>query len=74
VDVVIVDSPALMEVGDAAAMAAQVAALVMIVDLDKAHHSTLVEMRHLLAPLPCKKLGAILVKTKGRSSRYGYYD
>ncbi len=73
VDVVIVDSPALMEVGDAAAMAAQVQALVMIVDLDKAHHSTLVEMRHLLAPLPCKKLGAILVRTKGRASTYGYY-
>lgn len=74
VDVVIVDSPALMEVGDAAAMAAQIEALVTIVDLGKAHHSTLVEMRHLLAPLPCKKLGVILVKTKGRSSRYGYYD
>jgi len=74
VDLVIVDSPALMEVGDAAAMAAQIEALVMIVDLDMAHHSTLVEMRHLLAPLPCKKLGAILVKTKGRTSGYGYYD
>ena len=74
VDLVIVDSPALMEVGDAAAMAAQIEALVTIVDLDKAHHSTLVEMRHLLAPLPCKKLGVILVKTKSRSSKYGYYD
>ena len=72
-DIVLVDSPALMEVGDAAAMASQVEALVMIVDLEKAHHSTLTEMRHLLSPLPCKKLGAILVKTKSRSSRYGYY-
>lgn len=74
VDAVIVDSPALMEVGDAAAMAAKVEALVVIVDLDKAHHSTLVEMRHLLSLLPCKKLGVVLVKTKGRLSRYGYYD
>jgi len=75
VDFVIVDSPALMEVGDAAAMAAQVEGLVMVVSLDKARHTTLVEARHLLAPLPCKKLGAILVRAKsGPSGYYAYSD
>jgi non-specific protein-tyrosine kinase len=72
-DLVLVDSPALMEVGDAAAMAAQIDALVVVVDLKRAHHATLVEMRHLLTPLPCKQLGAVLVKAKSRSSSYGYY-
>lgn len=46
----------------------------VVVDLKKAHHSTLLEMRHLLAPLPCKQLGAVLVRTKSRSSGYGYYS
>lgn len=72
-DVVLIDSPALMEVGDAAAMAAQVEALVVVVDITKAHHSTLLEMRDLLALMPCTHLGAILVKTKARSSGHGYY-
>lgn len=73
-DLVLVDSPALMEVGDAAAMAAQVQALVVIVDVTKAQQSTLLEMRDLLAPLPCKRLGAILVKSKkSRSTGQGYY-
>lgn len=72
-DLVLVDSPALMEVGDAAAMAAQVEALVVVVDITKAQQSTLLEMRDLIAPLPCHQLGAILVKSKIRSSGHGYY-
>jgi polysaccharide biosynthesis transport protein len=72
-DLVLVDSPALMEVGDAAAMAAQVDALVVVVDITKAQQSTLLEMRDLLAPLPCEQLGAILVKSKSRSTGHGYY-
>ena len=72
-DLVLVDSPALLEVGDAAALAAQIDALVVVVDIKRAHHSTLVEMRDLLRPLPCKQLGAVLVKAKGRSSSYGHY-
>ena len=72
-DLVIVDSPALLEVGDAAAMAAQTDALVVVVDLKRAHLPALGEMRDLLAPLPCKQLGVILVKAKGRSSSYGHY-
>jgi len=72
-DLVLVDTPALMEVGDAAAMASQVDALVVIVDITKAHHATLLEMRDMLTHLPCTHLGVILVKTKSRASGYGYY-
>jgi Mrp family chromosome partitioning ATPase len=73
-DLVIVDAPPLLEVGDAAAMAAQVKALVVVVDLKKVRHDTLVETRHMLNPLPCTKLGTILVKTKDGTSGYGYYS
>ena len=72
-DLVLVDSPALLEVGDAAALAAQIDALVVVVDIKRAQHTTLVEMRDLLRPLPCKQLGAVLVKARSRSSSYGHY-
>jgi Mrp family chromosome partitioning ATPase len=69
---VIVDAPPLLEVGDAAAMAAQVDALVVVVDVKKARQESLLETQHLLTPLPSKKLGVILLRTKPES-RYGYY-
>jgi len=75
VDMVLVDTPALLEVSDAAAMASQVEALIVVVDITKANQSVLLAMRDLLAPLPCKQLGAILVRTKRtRASGYGYYS
>ncbi len=73
VDFVFVDSPALLEVGDAAAMAAQVEGLVFVVNVEKVDRPTLQEARQLLAPLPCDKLGAVLVRGKGRRGGYGYY-
>ena len=72
-DLVLVDSPALLEVGDAAALAEQIDALVVVIDIKSAHHSALVEMRDLLRPLPCKQLGTVLVKAKTHSSGYGQY-
>lgn len=71
VDFVIVDSPALLEVGDATAMAAQVDALVMVVDLDKVTRPLLLEARESLAPLPCRKLGSVVISSKhGRRGDY----
>jgi len=70
VDFVIVDSPALLEVGDAAAMASHVEGLIVVVSLDRARRSTLSEARDVLAPLPCKKIGAVLVRAKQRRGRY----
>lgn len=77
VEFIIVDSPALLELGDAEAMAAEVEGLLMVVDADKVKRPMLHEARDLLAPLPCHKLGAVLVRAKsGRSGygRYGYGD
>jgi Mrp family chromosome partitioning ATPase/capsular polysaccharide biosynthesis protein len=73
VDFVIVDSPALLEVGDAAAMAAEVEGLLMVVDADRVGRPTLHEARDLLAPLPCHKLGAVLVRARHGRTGHGYY-
>lgn len=71
-DFVIVDSPPLLEVSDAAAMASCVDGLVMVVDVDSATRPTLREARALLAPLPCRKVGAVLTKSKHGSR--GHFD
>ena len=74
-DVVIIDSPALLEVGDAATMAAQVEGLIMVVDIHKVRRPALREAGFLLPTLPCRKLGAVMVKAKlGRSGYYTYGD
>jgi len=73
VEFIIVDSPALLEVGDAAAMAADVEGLLMVVDADKVGRPMLQEARDLLATLPCHKLGVVLVRAKGGRSGYGHY-
>lgn len=73
VEFIIVDSPALLEVGDAAAMAAEVEGLLMVVNADRVGRPTLHEARDLLARLPCRKLGAVLVRAKSGRSGSGYY-
>ena len=73
VDFILVDSPALLEVGDAAAMAAQVEGLIMVVDAARVDRAALHEARDLLAPLPCHKLGAVLVRAKHAHGEYGNY-
>jgi non-specific protein-tyrosine kinase len=73
VEFIIVDSPALLEVGDAAAMSAQMEGLLMVVDADKVGRPMLHEVRDLLAPLPCHKLGVVLVRAKDGRSGYGHY-
>jgi polysaccharide biosynthesis transport protein len=68
VDFVIVDSPALLEVGDAATMASQVEGLIVVASLVRARRSTLREAQDVLAPLPCRKLGVVLVRARQERS------
>lgn len=63
-DLLIIDSPALLEVGDAAAMAAQVDALLLVVEVHKVGRSNLRDVKEMLAPLPCQKIGAVMVKER----------
>ena len=70
VDYVIIDSPALLEVGDAAAMAARVEGLLVVTSLDKARRPVLEEAHDVLSHLPCRKLGIVMTAARVRTSHY----
>jgi polysaccharide biosynthesis transport protein len=75
-DVVLIDSPAIMAVGDAGALAATVDGLVMLVNIQQVRRPTLREVCDVLEPLPCHNLGIIVTGEQFRSSesyRYAYY-
>jgi polysaccharide biosynthesis transport protein len=74
VDFVLVDSPALLEVSDTVAMAAYVEGLLIVVNTDMVKRPALQQARDLLAPLPCDKLGAVLVRVRNGHYGHGYYD
>ena len=73
-DLVIVDSPAMLAVGDTAALAAKVDALVFLVDMHVLKRPVLLQAVEQLYKLPVKLLG-VIVRTDGVGSagRYGYY-
>ena len=70
-DLVIVDAPALLAVGDTTAIAACVDGLVFLVDLGRAKRPLLLEAAAQLSHMPCRKLGLVVL---GRSmgSRRGH--
>ena len=77
-DMVVVDAPALLAVGDTASIAACVDGLVFLVDLTRAKRPLLVEAAAQIAQMPCRKLGLVIVNrpTGSRSDRdhYEYYS
>ena len=75
-DFVLVDSPAIMAVGDAAALAQGVDGVIVLVDISTTRRPALREVREILDPMPCRKLGIIVVREKIPSAkpyRYSYY-
>ncbi len=73
-DYVLIDSPAFLAVGDAAALAAVADAIVLLVNLKMTNRPTLEEARDFLRPLPPTKLGVVTVMDSvGKSERYHYY-
>ncbi|HET6496270.1 MAG TPA: P-loop NTPase, partial [Thermoleophilia bacterium] len=74
-DVVIVDSPAMLAVGDAPALAPMVDALLFLVDLRAARRPMLQQAADQLVRLPCRTLGLVLHVDKAQSGyySYGYY-
>ena len=78
-DIVLVDSPAMLAVGDAAALAALVDGLVFLVDMEKASRPMLAQAADQLMRLPCRSLGVVL-RVEGAkrgyyySSSYKYYE
>ncbi len=71
-DLVLVDTPAMLPVGDAAAIAPNVDAMLFIVNAELVKRPALQQARAQIAPLPCRKLGLIEVVAKRRGGYYGY--
>ena len=78
-DVVLVDSPAMLAVGDTVALASLVDGLVFLVDMHKANRPMLEQAADQLVRLPCRSLGVVL-RVEGAtgghyySSSYRYYE
>lgn len=73
-DYVLIDSPAFLAVGDAAALAAVADGIVLLVNLKMTNKPTLEEARDFLRPLPPTKLGVVTVMDNvGKNERYHYY-
>ena len=74
-DFVIVDAPALLAVGDTAAIARCVDGLVFLVDLTRAQRPLLVEAATQISQMPCRKLGlAVIGPAPSRRSERNYYS
>lgn len=72
-DIVIIDSPPLLEVGDAAAVARRVDGLLFVTSTKRIRWPALGQARTRLAQMPCRPLGLVLIDAKHAPSReYGY--
>jgi Mrp family chromosome partitioning ATPase/capsular polysaccharide biosynthesis protein len=73
-DIVLVDAPAMLPVGDAAAVAPWVDAMVYVVNQTIVRRPALHQARAQLAHLPCRKLGLIaVIEQRGHGYYSGYY-
>ena len=77
-DLVLVDAPALLAVGDTAAIAACVDGLVFLVDLTRARRPLLAEAAAQISQMPCRKLGLVAIarpfKPRDERGHYAYYS
>jgi len=74
-DLVIVDAPALLAVGDTAAMARCIDGLVFLIDLTRARRPLLAEAVTQISQMPCRKLGlVILSQASSRRRERDYYS
>ncbi len=73
-DIVLIDSPPLGVVGDAASMASRVDGVVLVVMLEKTAKKSLKTMQAFIDTVPCKVLGMIATGSRtGRSQRRNSY-
>jgi Mrp family chromosome partitioning ATPase/capsular polysaccharide biosynthesis protein len=74
-DIVVVDAPAMLPVGDTAAIARAVDGLVYVVNPERVRRPVLQQARAQLGHLPCTLLGIIeIADRKGQGQYSGYYD
>jgi tyrosine-protein kinase len=74
-DLVLVDSPAMLAVGDTPALADKVDGLLFLVEPDVVRKHTLTQAREQLDKLPCRLLGVVVARRKAGSHYYAakYY-
>jgi len=73
-DLVIVDSPAMLAVGDTAELASNVDGMVYLVDMKLVRRPMLEEAARRLGQVPCRKLGLVVIRHHQPSAYYrGHY-
>jgi Mrp family chromosome partitioning ATPase len=73
-DLVIIDSPPLLEVGDTGAMASRADGVLFVVNMTQARMPMLERAHHQLMKFPCRKLGLVVVAPRHSNEPvYGYY-
>jgi Mrp family chromosome partitioning ATPase/capsular polysaccharide biosynthesis protein len=73
-DLVLIDTPAMLSVGDTAPIAAKADALVFVVNTSLVSRPLLERAHAQLAKLSCRKLGLVLISNKGaHGPYYGYH-
>jgi Mrp family chromosome partitioning ATPase len=70
-DVLLIDSPPMLVVGDAMAIATSADAVVLVTELNQIRRVALAETRRILESCPALKLGFIATGTNGAAG-YGY--
>lgn len=70
-DVVLVDSPGLLDAADASALAGVVDALVFVVDARVTSRPALKECKEYLDLVPCRQLGVVIMQESRRHARRG---
>jgi capsular exopolysaccharide synthesis family protein len=77
-DLVVVDAPALLAVGDTAAIARCVDGLIFLVDLTRAKQPLLVDAARQISQMPCRKLGVVVLdqasSRRYERDHYSYYS
>jgi Mrp family chromosome partitioning ATPase len=74
-DIVVVDSPPLLQVGDAMRLSSHVDGVLVVTQLNLVRRRMLTELRQLLDAIPARKLGFVLTGVKREDSTgyaYGY--
>jgi non-specific protein-tyrosine kinase len=71
-DMLVIDSPPLLRVGDAMRLSASVDGVLVVTQLNLVRRRTLAELKHLLDAIPARKLGFVVTGGRGDDVAYGY--
>ncbi|MHB1389940.1 MAG: tyrosine-protein kinase domain-containing protein [Thermoleophilia bacterium] len=75
-DIVLIDSPPLGVVGDAASLATKVDGVILVMSMGRTRKQSLATIHHFMENVPCNVLGIVLTNTGGKESydNYGIHN